>query len=106
MDLDPEASPVPGRCDSSLSVIKITPATRKKKGVLPVVTQKFSDPEIEELYQLHSTNRKRTELFRCFLYALLFYCVAQVVLNSFWLSHRNSDRYGDPHPLPNKGKKN
>ncbi|CAG7729847.1 unnamed protein product, partial [Allacma fusca] len=91
--MDPESGP-PIRCDSTLSVIRIQPATRSTRGNFGVVTPKFSDPEIEELYQLHSTNRKRTELFRCFLYAVLFYCIAQIIVHSLWVAHKH---HGNPY---------
>ena len=93
MIIDPESGPPPIRCDSTLSVIKIQAATRAKRGNFPLVTSKFSDPEIEELYQLHSTNRKRTELFRCFLYSVLFYCIAQIIVHSFWVAHQRYQDY-------------
>ena len=102
--MDPEGSPLPVRCESSLSVVKITPAKRRKKGVFPFITHKFSDPEIEGLYHLHSSNRKRMELFRIFLYALLVYSISQILVHACWVVHRNSPL--TPNPLPKRGKTN
>jgi len=75
----------PERCDSTLSVIKVQPVGANKKRSLSFVSQKFNDPEIEELYQLHSANQKRTELFRCFLYAILFYSFVHLVVYIVWI---------------------
>lgn len=87
--MDAETGPI--RCDSNLSMIKIQPVNDKNKQRHPFASHKFTDPEIEELYQLHSANQKRTELFRCFLYAILFYCVAHILTYSAWIcSHNNT----------------
>jgi hypothetical protein len=87
--MDTESGPI--RCDSSLSMIKIQPVNGSNKNKHLFTNHKFTDPEIEALYQLHSANQKRTELFRCFLYAILFYCVAHIVTYSAWIcTHNNS----------------
>ncbi|OXA58650.1 Adenylate cyclase type 3 [Folsomia candida] len=79
----------PMRCDSSLSMVKIQPVNENNKSKHLFTSHKF-DPEIEELYQLHSANQKRTELFRCFLYAILFYCLAHVYVISAWICNHNN----------------
>jgi len=87
--MDTESGPI--RCDSNLSMIKIQPVNGNNKNKHLFTSHKFSDPEIEELYQLHSANQKRTELFRCFLYAILFYCVAHIITYSAWISTHNNN---------------
>lgn len=86
--MDAETGPI--RCDSSLSMIKIQPVNENNKSKHLFTSHKFTDPEIEELYQLHSANQKRTELFRCFLYAILFYCFAHIYIYSVWICHHNN----------------
>lgn len=86
----------PARCDSSLSVIKISTGIHSKKSSLPFVTQKFSDPEIENLYHLHSSHRKRTELFHTFLYSVILYCVIQLTINSYWISQFQKSKPTSP----------
>lgn len=97
--MDPEAGPI--RCDSSLSVVKIQPVGESQKGEKQrlLARHKFSDPEIEELYQLHSANQKRTELFRCFLYCILFYSVVHILVYSAWIG-RNPVVFGGTEESP------
>lgn len=91
MDLDAESGPI--RCDSSLSVVKIQPVNDTQKGKNLLARHKFSDPEIEELYQLHSANQKKTELFRCFLYSILFYSIVHLIVYAAWIG-RNPIVFG------------
>jgi hypothetical protein len=72
-------------------MIKIQPVNENNKSKHLFTNHKFTDPEIEELYQLHSANQKRTELFRCFLYAILFYCFAHVYTYSAWICNHNNN---------------
>lgn len=117
--MDTETGPI--RCDSSLSMIKIQPVNESNKSKQLFNSHKFPDPEIEELYQLHSANQKRTELFRCFLYAILFYCAVHIYTYAYWIaSHNNNFQthnfhadnhdddnhvtdYGDPVAMPQAG---
>lgn len=96
--MDAESGPI--RCDSSLSVVKIQPVGEGQKGGKQrlFARHKFSDPEIEELYQLHSANQKKTELFRCFLYCILFYSVVHLFVYASWICKNPVVFGGDPGP--------
>lgn len=118
--MDAESGPI--RCDSSLSVVKIQTVAEQGKGGRNkrlLAKHKFSDPEIEELYQLHSANQKKTELFRCFLYCILFYSLVHIVVYAAWIGRNpvvfggaggeeedhHHDRYegGGGHPVGGDG---